>query len=133
MDYRPPGQPHFGGVIERLIGTMMTMVHELPGTTFSNTADRTTGVMFPHAASRSATRPRVNSGEPVGGFGGDRDGDQRPFGHACRFPLARSSSTNGSASSLRRVIAPHTGSRGRRRTGRPTNRSFASSCNFESR
>ncbi|WP_228830903.1 integrase catalytic domain-containing protein, partial [Nocardia cyriacigeorgica] len=40
VDYRPPGQPHFGGVIERLIGTMMTMVHELPGTTFSNTADR---------------------------------------------------------------------------------------------
>ncbi|MFC4127882.1 transposase [Nocardia rhizosphaerae] len=40
VDYRPPGQPHFGGVIEWLIGTMMTMVHELPGTTFSNTADR---------------------------------------------------------------------------------------------
>lgn len=40
VDYRPPGRPHFGGVIERLIGTMMTMVHELPGTTFSNTADR---------------------------------------------------------------------------------------------
>lgn len=40
LDYRPPGQPHFGGVIERLIGTMMTMVHELPGTTFSNIADR---------------------------------------------------------------------------------------------
>jgi putative transposase len=38
--YRPPGQPHFGGIIERLIGTMMQMVHELPGTTFSSTADR---------------------------------------------------------------------------------------------
>jgi len=32
--------PHFGGVIERLIGTMMQMVHELPGTTFSNTSAR---------------------------------------------------------------------------------------------
>jgi hypothetical protein len=38
--YRPPGQPHFGGIVERLIGTMMQMVHELPGTTFSSTADR---------------------------------------------------------------------------------------------
>ena len=35
-----PGQPHFGGIVERLIGTMMQMVHELPGTTFSSTAER---------------------------------------------------------------------------------------------
>jgi putative transposase len=41
LRYRPPGQPHFGGIIERLIATMMRMVHdELPGTTFSNTAQR---------------------------------------------------------------------------------------------
>ncbi|MFA7340432.1 MAG: Mu transposase C-terminal domain-containing protein [Candidatus Obscuribacterales bacterium] len=40
MDYRPIGQPHFGGIIERVIGTAMTMVHELPGTTFSNTEER---------------------------------------------------------------------------------------------
>jgi hypothetical protein len=40
LRYRPPGQPHFGGVVERLIGTMMQMVHELPGTTFSSTAAR---------------------------------------------------------------------------------------------
>ncbi|MGW3661063.1 Mu transposase C-terminal domain-containing protein [Streptomyces sp. NPDC005151] len=40
LRYRPPGLPHFGGIIERLIGTMMEMVHELPGTTFSNTAER---------------------------------------------------------------------------------------------
>jgi putative transposase len=40
LSYRPPGQPHLGGIIERLIGTMMQMVHELPGTTFSSTADR---------------------------------------------------------------------------------------------
>src|SRR5262249_35434495 len=40
LGYRPPGAPHFGGVVERLVGTMMRMVHELPGTTFSNTAER---------------------------------------------------------------------------------------------
>lgn len=41
VGYRPPGQPHFGGIIERLIGTMMQMVHDdLPGTTFSNTSQR---------------------------------------------------------------------------------------------
>ncbi|GAA3083761.1 DDE-type integrase/transposase/recombinase [Streptomyces olivoverticillatus] len=40
LRYRPPGLPHFGGIIERLIGTMMELVHELPGTTFSSTAER---------------------------------------------------------------------------------------------
>lgn len=40
LRWRPPGQPHYGGVVERVIGTMMTMVHELPGTTFSNTKER---------------------------------------------------------------------------------------------
>lgn len=34
--YRPPGRPHFGGHIERLIGTMMGAVHLLPGTTQSS-------------------------------------------------------------------------------------------------
>lgn len=41
-EYRPKGQPHFGGIIERVIGTAMTMTHELPGTTFSNTKERGT-------------------------------------------------------------------------------------------
>jgi putative transposase len=41
LNYRPPGLPHFGGIVERLIGTMMQLVHdELPGTTFSNTSQR---------------------------------------------------------------------------------------------
>jgi putative transposase len=40
LDFRPRGQPHFGGVVERVIGTAMGMVHELPGTTFSNPAQR---------------------------------------------------------------------------------------------
>jgi putative transposase len=40
LRFRPPGAPHWGGIVERLVGTTMTMVHELPGTTFSNPAQR---------------------------------------------------------------------------------------------
>jgi putative transposase len=40
IEWRPPGQTHFGGVVERVIGTLMQLVHTLPGTTFSNPADR---------------------------------------------------------------------------------------------
>lgn len=40
LRYRPPGRPHYGGVVERVIGTLMEMVHDLPGTTFSNPAQR---------------------------------------------------------------------------------------------
>lgn len=40
LQYRPEGAPHYGGVVERLIGTLMREVHELPGTTFSNPAER---------------------------------------------------------------------------------------------
>ena len=41
LDYRPPGQPHYGGIVERIIGTAMRRVHdELPGTTFSNPEQR---------------------------------------------------------------------------------------------
>ncbi len=36
VDYRPVRTPHYGGHIERLIGTMMGKVHLLPGTTFSS-------------------------------------------------------------------------------------------------
>ena len=36
--YRPSGSPHFGGHVERLIGTMMGAVHLLPGTTQSSVA-----------------------------------------------------------------------------------------------
>ena len=36
LAYRPVAQPHFGGVVERVLGTLMDMVHQLPGTTFSN-------------------------------------------------------------------------------------------------
>ncbi|EPJ77224.1 transposase [Pseudomonas sp. CFII64] len=38
--FRPVKRPKYGGHIERLLGSFMRMVHELPGTTFSNTFDR---------------------------------------------------------------------------------------------
>jgi putative transposase len=37
--WRPPGAPHFGGHIERLIGTQMGAIHFLPGTTQSNPSE----------------------------------------------------------------------------------------------
>lgn len=40
LDHRPIARPHFGGHIERLIGTMMGAVHILPGTTFSNVEEK---------------------------------------------------------------------------------------------
>ena len=40
ITYRPPGLKHWGGVVERVIGTFMKMVHEAPGTKFSNVAQR---------------------------------------------------------------------------------------------
>jgi putative transposase len=40
LRWRPVQRPHFGGHIERLIGTMMGEVHLLPGTTFSSVAER---------------------------------------------------------------------------------------------
>jgi len=38
--YRPPGRVHYGGHVERLIGTTMGAVHVLPGTTQSSPRDR---------------------------------------------------------------------------------------------
>jgi len=40
IEWRPPGRPHFGGVVERVIGAFMGLVHGLPGTTFSNVGQR---------------------------------------------------------------------------------------------
>jgi putative transposase len=40
IGWRPPGTPHFGGHIERLIGTQMGAVHLLPGSTSSNIEER---------------------------------------------------------------------------------------------
>jgi len=40
IEWRPPGRPQFGGVVERVIGTLMGLVHALRGTTFSNVGQR---------------------------------------------------------------------------------------------
>lgn len=40
IEWRPVARPHFGGHIERAIGTLLTEIHTLSGTTFSNTIER---------------------------------------------------------------------------------------------
>jgi putative transposase len=40
INYRPVGQPHYGGIVERIIGTLMSLIHGLPGTTFSNVQEK---------------------------------------------------------------------------------------------
>jgi len=40
LRFRPVATPHYGAHVERLIGTLMQMVHLLPGTTFSNPKQR---------------------------------------------------------------------------------------------
>ena len=42
LHWRPVAQPHYGGHIERLLGTFNHDIHALPGTTFSNPAERGT-------------------------------------------------------------------------------------------
>lgn len=40
LEYRPLGKTHYGGIIERVIGTLMQKIHELPGTTFANPSQK---------------------------------------------------------------------------------------------
>ena len=40
LEWRPVARPHFGGHIERFVGTLMKEIHTLAGTTFSNTRER---------------------------------------------------------------------------------------------
>lgn len=40
IEHRPRRQPHLGGHVEHLVGTVMGAVHLLPGTTFSNASDK---------------------------------------------------------------------------------------------
>lgn len=40
IQFRPIKTPHYGGHIERLLGTFESDIHDLPGTTFSNPKDR---------------------------------------------------------------------------------------------
>ncbi len=40
LEFRPPGRPHYGGHIERVLGTLLSEIHDLPGTTFSSIKDK---------------------------------------------------------------------------------------------
>lgn len=40
INWRPAAQPHYGGHIERMLGTLSSALHEAPGATFSNTKER---------------------------------------------------------------------------------------------
>lgn len=40
INFRPIGKKEYGGHIERLIGTTMTEVHDIPGTTYSNIKEK---------------------------------------------------------------------------------------------
>jgi putative transposase len=40
INFRPVGKPQWGGHIERLLGNFSKEIHNLPGTTFSNTEER---------------------------------------------------------------------------------------------
>ncbi|BFM44099.1 DDE-type integrase/transposase/recombinase [Flavobacterium sp. CFS9] len=40
LNFRPIATPHFGGHIERTLGTFSKEIHDLPGTTFSSIKDR---------------------------------------------------------------------------------------------
>jgi putative transposase len=48
-EYRMPGAPQTGGHIERVIGTIIKEIHNLPGTTFSNIKERDTYQSEKHA------------------------------------------------------------------------------------
>jgi len=40
LEYRPVKQPRFGGHIERILGTQLCEIHDLPGTTFLSIKDK---------------------------------------------------------------------------------------------
>ncbi len=40
IQWRKVGAPHLNGIVERVIGTFMKEIHEIPGTTFSNISER---------------------------------------------------------------------------------------------
>lgn len=40
LNFRPVATPHYGGHIERIMGTINKELHDLPGTTFSNSQER---------------------------------------------------------------------------------------------
>jgi hypothetical protein len=59
LEYRPVAQPHMGGHIERLLGTLMGALHELPGATFSSPKQRGNYDSDARAGRDGATRSRT--------------------------------------------------------------------------
>lgn len=50
LEFRPVKQPRYGGHIERLLGTLLKEIHDLPGTTFSSIAEKDEYKSDKHAA-----------------------------------------------------------------------------------
>lgn len=50
LEFRPVATPHYGGHIERFLGSFSKAVHDLPGTTFSNIKERSTYKSEKHAS-----------------------------------------------------------------------------------
>ncbi|WP_241330093.1 helix-turn-helix domain-containing protein [Chryseobacterium arthrosphaerae] len=50
LEFRPVATPHYGGHIERFLGSFSKAVHDLPGTTFSNIQERSTYKSEKHAS-----------------------------------------------------------------------------------
>jgi putative transposase len=82
ISWRPPGEPRFGGHIERLIGTQMGKLHLLPGTTFSNAEERGQYDPKRHAALTLRELERYIALEIVGAY------HQSIHGGLARPPLA---------------------------------------------
>jgi transposase InsO family protein len=75
--WRPVGEPHFGGHIERLIGTAMGAVQMLPGSTAADLPGLFT------SACRKCGHPRRAAAELDGGLADHLPGLRR---HARRLP-----------------------------------------------
>lgn len=50
LEFRPVATPHYGGHIERFLGSFSKAVHDLPGTTFSNFTEKSTYKSEKHAS-----------------------------------------------------------------------------------
>lgn len=88
--HRPVRTPHYGGHIERLIGTMMGEAHLLPGTTFANVAERGNYDPERHAALTLAELEKWLAIQIVGPYhAGVHDGIGLPPSAAWTGALAR--------------------------------------------
>ena len=65
--FRPIGTPHYGGHIERLIGTTMARVHFYPGSTFANSRGRSPGQRSRALRSHDVPRVRMRARQEIAG------------------------------------------------------------------